>query len=121
MGASEDGAELREMFELSGQRMLTILEDVLLLTEIEVASDTFSFEATGLVSTLHSAIECTAAFGIRLIFSALIRYRVGVGVYLRFWSTALQRLHDSVEWVKPAKFIQSRYEFRQFRCESHLA
>jgi len=62
MGASEDGAELREMFELSGQRMLTILEDALLLTEIEVASDTFSSEATDLVSTLHSAIEGTAAF-----------------------------------------------------------
>jgi len=62
MGASEDGAELREMFELSGQRMLTILDDALLLTEIEVASDTFSSEATDLVSTLHSAIEGTAAF-----------------------------------------------------------
>src|SRR5271170_6287985 len=62
MGASEDGAELREMFDLSRQRMLTILDDALLLTEIEVASDTFSSEATDLVSTLHSAIEGTAAF-----------------------------------------------------------
>jgi signal transduction histidine kinase len=47
---------------LSRQRMLTILDDALLLTEIEVASDTFSSEATDLVSTLHSAIEGTAAF-----------------------------------------------------------
>jgi two-component system, sensor histidine kinase and response regulator len=62
MGASEDGAELREMFALSRQRMLTILDDALLLTEIEVASDTFSSEATDLVSTLQSAIEGTAAF-----------------------------------------------------------
>ena len=62
MGATEDGAELREMFELSRRRMLTILDDALLLTEIEVASDTFSSEATDLVSTLHSAIEGTAAF-----------------------------------------------------------
>jgi two-component system sensor histidine kinase/response regulator len=62
MGASEEGAELREMFDLSRQRMLTILDDALLLTEIEVASDTFSSEATDLVSTLHSAIEDTAAF-----------------------------------------------------------
>src|SRR3984957_18898950 len=62
MGASEDGAELREMFELSRQRMLTILDDALLLTEIEVASDTFSCEATDLVSTLHSAMEGAAAF-----------------------------------------------------------
>jgi two-component system, sensor histidine kinase and response regulator len=62
MGASESGAELREMFELSRQRMLAILDDALLLTEIEVASDTFSSEATDLVSTLHSAIENAAAF-----------------------------------------------------------
>jgi two-component system sensor histidine kinase/response regulator len=62
MGASEDGAELREMFDLSRQRMLTILDDALLLTEIEVASDTFSSEATDLISTLRSAIEGTAAF-----------------------------------------------------------
>jgi two-component system sensor histidine kinase/response regulator len=62
MDASEDGAELREMFALSRQRMLTILDDALLLTEIEVASDTFSSEATDLVSTLYSAIEGTAAF-----------------------------------------------------------
>src|ERR1700733_5953046 len=62
LGASEDGAELRQMFELSRQRMLSILDDALLLTEIEVASDTFSSEATGLVSTLHSAMEGAAAF-----------------------------------------------------------
>jgi two-component system, sensor histidine kinase and response regulator len=62
LGAAEDGAELREMFELSRQRMLTILDDALLLTEIEVASDSFSSEAADLVSTLHSAIEGAAGF-----------------------------------------------------------
>ncbi|HTC37271.1 MAG TPA: hybrid sensor histidine kinase/response regulator [Bryobacteraceae bacterium] len=62
MAESESGAELREMFELSRQRMLTILDDALLLTEIEVASDTFSSEATDLVSTLEAAIESAAAF-----------------------------------------------------------
>ena len=62
LGASEDGAELREMFELSRQRMLAILDDALLLTEIEVASDSFSSEATDLTSTLQSAIEGSAAF-----------------------------------------------------------
>jgi two-component system sensor histidine kinase/response regulator len=62
LGESEDGAELREMFELSRQRMLTILDDALLLTEIEVASDTFSSEATDLVSTLRSAMEATVGF-----------------------------------------------------------
>jgi two-component system, sensor histidine kinase and response regulator len=62
LGATEDGAELREMFELSRQRMLTILDDALLLTEIEVGSDSFSSGATDLVSTLQSAIDGSAAF-----------------------------------------------------------
>ncbi len=57
----ESGAELREMFDLSRQRMLTILDDALLLTEIEVASDTFSSDATDLVSTLRAAIENAGA------------------------------------------------------------
>ncbi len=60
--ATDDSAELHEMFELSRQRMLAILDDALLLTEIEVGSDGFASEATDLVSTLHSAIESAAAF-----------------------------------------------------------
>jgi two-component system, sensor histidine kinase and response regulator len=62
LAATEDGAELREMFELSRQRMLAILDDALLLTEIEVASDSFLSESTDLTSTLHSAIEGAAGF-----------------------------------------------------------
>jgi two-component system sensor histidine kinase/response regulator len=62
VGATEDGVELRQMFDQSRQRMLTILDDALLLTEIEVASDSFSSEATDLVCTLHAAIQGTAGF-----------------------------------------------------------
>jgi two-component system sensor histidine kinase/response regulator len=58
----DNGAELREMFDLSRQRMLTILDDALLLTEIEVASDSFASEASDLLSSLHSAIEGVAGF-----------------------------------------------------------
>jgi two-component system, sensor histidine kinase and response regulator len=61
LGASE-GAELRQMFDESRQRMLTILDDALLLTEIEVASDNFSTEGTDLVSTLHLAMEGAGGF-----------------------------------------------------------
>src|SRR5579863_4936751 len=61
LGASESG-ELREMFELSRQRMLAILDDALLLTEIEVASETFCSEATDLVATLRAAIEAATGF-----------------------------------------------------------
>lgn len=57
LGETEDGAELREMFELSRKRMMTILDDALLLTEIEVASESFAAEVTDLASTLRSAIQ----------------------------------------------------------------
>jgi two-component system, sensor histidine kinase and response regulator len=59
---SADGAELREMFELSRQRMLTILDDALLLTAIEVASDSFSSEAADVMSTLRGAVEGASVF-----------------------------------------------------------
>jgi len=59
---SADGAELREMFELSRQRMLSILDDALLLTEIEVASHSFSSEVADLLPTLRGAIQGAAAF-----------------------------------------------------------
>ena len=59
---SADGAELREMFELSRQRMLTILDDALLLTEIEVASDSFASEAADVMATLRGAVEGAAVF-----------------------------------------------------------
>jgi len=62
MDESADGAELREMFELSRQRMLSILDDALLLTEIEVASDSFSSEVADLLPTLRGAIQGAAAF-----------------------------------------------------------
>jgi two-component system sensor histidine kinase/response regulator len=62
LGESEDGAELRQMFELSRERMLAILDDALLMTEIEVASDTFSSGTTDLVPAIHAAIEGAAGF-----------------------------------------------------------
>jgi two-component system sensor histidine kinase/response regulator len=62
LDVTEDGKELREMFELSRQRMLAILDDALLLTEIEVASDSFSSEATDLASTLDGAAKGAAGF-----------------------------------------------------------
>jgi len=62
IGESEEAAELREMFEQSRKRMLTILDDALLLTEIEVSSDSFSSEVADLVPTLEGAIEAAAPF-----------------------------------------------------------
>ncbi|HUO29612.1 MAG TPA: hybrid sensor histidine kinase/response regulator [Bryobacteraceae bacterium] len=62
LGCTDDHAELREMFDQSRQRMLTILDDALLLTEIEVASGNFSCQATDLVQALRSAIEGARGF-----------------------------------------------------------
>jgi two-component system sensor histidine kinase/response regulator len=62
LAESEDGTELREMFELSRQRMLTILDDALLLTEIEVASESFSSEVSDLSGTLEAAVHASMAF-----------------------------------------------------------
>jgi two-component system sensor histidine kinase/response regulator len=72
LGLSDGAAELREMFDLSRQRMLTILDDALLLTEIEVTSRTFSSEVADLLPTLRSAIEGAEVFaqsrGVRIEF-----------------------------------------------------
>lgn len=64
------GTELRELFEQSRKRMLSILDDALLLTEIEVASENFSSETADLVETLRQAMRCAGDFassrGVRL-------------------------------------------------------
>lgn len=78
LGASAGGEELRDLFDRSRQRMLAILDDALLLTEIEVAGENFSSEATDLVSALHAAIEGATAFA---------RSR-GVGIELESGQTA---------------------------------
>jgi len=72
MEESEEGAELRDMFEQSRKRMLAILDDALLLTEIEVASGTFSLEPIALLPVLTTALERAAPFAdtrqVRLAF-----------------------------------------------------
>jgi two-component system, sensor histidine kinase and response regulator len=60
--ANADGAELRDLFEQSRQRMLTILDDALLLTEIEVGGEAFSPESIDLTSVLQCAIQGASSF-----------------------------------------------------------
>src|SRR5258708_16875977 len=54
---SPDGAKLRHLFEESSRRILTILEDALLLTQIEVEGEKFSPEPIPLAAVLGAAIE----------------------------------------------------------------
>lgn len=57
-----EATELRTMFEESRGRILTILEDALLLTQIEVEGDTLTAFAVSLETILNSACERAAAF-----------------------------------------------------------
>mgnify|MGYP001610498768 CR=1 FL=1 len=54
--------ELREMFQRSRRRILSLLDDVLLLTQIGVSGEKFRFALVSLSTTLNRAIERAAAF-----------------------------------------------------------
>jgi CheY-like chemotaxis protein len=56
LGNDEEGNEMRQLFALSRTRILTILEDALLLTQIEVEEEKFTSHPISLVSVLRSAI-----------------------------------------------------------------
>ncbi len=55
--------ELRNMFNMSRYTMMKILDDALLLTQIEVAGDTFSSQTTQLDYILDSAITSVKQYG----------------------------------------------------------
>ncbi len=55
-------AEFREMFDDSRQRMLSLLDDALLLTQIDVNEEAFGPAPVALNSVLNRAIERTAEF-----------------------------------------------------------
>jgi hypothetical protein len=55
--------ELREMFNISRDTMMKILDDALLLTQIEVAGDSISSQTTQLDFILDSAITAVKQYG----------------------------------------------------------
>jgi two-component system sensor histidine kinase/response regulator len=59
---SEDRNELRNMFEQSRQRMLSLLDDALLLTRIDVDAEKFRSAPVSLNLALDRALERTIAF-----------------------------------------------------------
>jgi two-component system sensor histidine kinase/response regulator len=59
---TEANDELPEMFEQSRRRILSILDDALLLTQIDVIGEQFRSAPVSLNSALSAAIERTAAF-----------------------------------------------------------
>jgi two-component system, sensor histidine kinase and response regulator len=59
---SSERQELRDMFEQSRRRILTILDDALLLAQIEVGAESFAPTTLSLASALSVAIEHAADF-----------------------------------------------------------
>jgi DNA-binding response OmpR family regulator len=62
MPVTRENVELQELFQHSRQRILTILNDALLLTEIDVSGREFKFVPISLHLALSRAIERSAAF-----------------------------------------------------------
>jgi two-component system sensor histidine kinase/response regulator len=62
MPSTEENRELQEMFEQSRRRILSILEDALLLTQIDVNVDRFRSAPVCLSAALIGAMERTAEF-----------------------------------------------------------
>jgi two-component system, sensor histidine kinase and response regulator len=60
--ASEEGHELRSMFEESRQRMMSLLDDAMLLTEIDVDAGRFRSVPFSVNVALDRAMELTMAF-----------------------------------------------------------
>jgi two-component system sensor histidine kinase/response regulator len=62
MSSTEENNELKEMFERSRQRILAMLDDTLLLTEIDVNGEQFRSVPVSLSAALSSAIAITSEF-----------------------------------------------------------
>ena len=62
MDSTSDSNELREMFEESRQRIISILDDALLLTQIDVSSDRFQSAPVLLSAALNRAVERATEF-----------------------------------------------------------
>jgi two-component system, sensor histidine kinase and response regulator len=62
MDLTVESTELREIFEESRRRILSILDDALLLTEIDVSSDRFRSAPVSLNAALNRAIDGTKGF-----------------------------------------------------------
>jgi two-component system sensor histidine kinase/response regulator len=62
MPSSEESTELREMFRRSRRRILSILDDALLLTQIDVKREWFRSAPVSLSVALNRAVQATVEF-----------------------------------------------------------
>ena len=62
LSSTAENRELQEMFELSRRRILSIVDDAVLLTQIDVSGEQFRAAPVSLLEVLSRAIERTAEF-----------------------------------------------------------
>ena len=62
MAPTEENQKLQALYERSRRRILSLLDDALLLTEIDVSAEQFRFGPVSLQAALSSAIERTTQF-----------------------------------------------------------
>lgn len=65
MPSTEENDEFREMFEQSRRRILSLLDDALLLTQIDVNGEQFKSASVSLHTVLRRAVEHTTEFAKR--------------------------------------------------------
>jgi two-component system, sensor histidine kinase and response regulator len=105
--------ELVEMFDASRERILAILEDALLLTQIDVEGPSPSLTATSLAHVVHRAIQGCAAIGrangvdfdVPEVSDCFIQGNENLLI------TALQALTEAAIWFASARsLIRFRYQ-----------
>jgi two-component system, sensor histidine kinase and response regulator len=62
LAASAEARELQQIYDLSRSRILTILDDALLLTQIDVTADQFQAVPVRLGAAVHRAVDCATPF-----------------------------------------------------------
>jgi two-component system sensor histidine kinase/response regulator len=111
MALTPESAEMKEMFEVSRGRILSILDDALLLTEIDVEKDRFPTTPVPLQVVLNRAIERIAD----LARDRNVKVEAGAVEHAdvigdeRLLSTALQALLEAaIKLTAPAGMVRLR-------------
>jgi two-component system, sensor histidine kinase and response regulator len=96
MSGSEEDQDLRSIFERSRRRILSILDDALLLTQIDVNGEQFRSAPVSLCSALNAAAEMTAAFA-KSRGVTLLHADVDLGLVLADENLLVKALHALLE------------------------
>jgi signal transduction histidine kinase len=123
---TEENKELREMFEQSRGRILSILDDALLLTEIDIKGEQFRSAPVSLSKALARSIESTTSFA-ESRHVTLAPAMAGLGLVVGNEDLLVRALHSlletAVRFSKEGQTVQLSYEklsdSLRIRVESH--